>query len=107
MRFVRKSKAQLASERGERNERGGLGLGHGLGRLPRRLGINAVYPSPQLPVLVAKLPIGLRQALEPLGQASSSHERHDRDYGGRSGEQPLKGQQTSYLSERLATVSTA
>jgi len=58
-------------------------------------------------VLVPKFPIGFSEPFEPFGQASRLRERSHCDQDGCNGEQPQKGQQNSYLIERLATLSTA
>jgi hypothetical protein len=61
----------------------------------------------QLAVFVPKLPVRLSQALEPPGDSSRAQEPADAKKEGGDDEQPLSIQQIPYLSERLATVSTA
>jgi hypothetical protein len=99
---------RLALEGGEGNERGGAGLpddliliGVGLRRLER------LHARPQLAVLVSKLPVRFGEPLKPFRGAARADERGDRKRDGAADQQPLKGQQKRYLSERLATVSTA
>jgi hypothetical protein len=58
-------------------------------------------------VLVAQFPVRLRQALETLREPPRFEECADRDENGGAGDEPVEGQQNSYLIERLATVSTA
>ena len=73
----------------------------------RLIRIEAVHACTQLTVLVPQLPIGFGEPFEPFGQASRLRERSRCDEDGCNGEQPQKSQQNSYLTERLATVSTA
>ena len=82
--------------------------GAALGRRRRLLRVEPVDACTQLPVLVPQLPVRLGEPLEPLGDAAApASSAHDGDQNGRTGQQPEKGQQNSYLIERLATVSTA
>ena len=97
---------QLSLQRGQGHERVAGGSLAGSGR-PALEGSSRVHPRPQLPVLVPQLPVRFGQALEPLGHPPRSEERRGGNQEGQAGEQPMKGQQTSYLIERLATVSTA
>ena len=86
-------------------------------RLPRRRlrraagcgvgGLEAGHPGAELPVLVPEFPVRLGQPLEPPGGPARPEDRHDGKQEGGGRNQPVKGQQTSYLIERLATVSTA
>ena len=90
---------------------GGVGLSRD--RLVRRAARRRVgrlqtrHPGAELSVLVPKLPVRLREPLEPLGGPARPEDRNDGKQEGGGREQPMKGQQTSYLIERLATVSTA
>ena len=61
----------------------------------------------QLSVLVPQFPVRLSQPLEPPGDSPRTQERADGHKEGCADEQPLNAQQIPYLSERLATVSTA
>jgi len=61
----------------------------------------------QLPVLVPQFPVRLSQPLEPPGDSPRTQERANGKKKGCADEQPLNTQQIPYLSERLATVSTA
>src|SRR5262249_37698286 len=61
----------------------------------------------KLAVLVAEVPIRLRQAFEPLGDSPRSKPRDTGDHEGGACKQPLKSEQRRDLSERLATVSPA
>jgi len=77
---------------------------------PARRGVGRLetgHAHAELSVLVPELPVRLGQALEPLGHTSGPEERRGGNKERSDGGQPVKGQQTSYLSERLATVSTA
>src|SRR5437773_299659 len=95
----------------QRRERHKGGRGALPGRIGRRRGrrlrIEARNPRPKLGMLVAQLPIGFGEPLETPRQPARPDERRTGGQKGRDGCQPVKGQQTSYLSERLATVSTA
>ena len=73
----------------------------------RGLRLKAGNPRTQLPVLVAQLPVGLRQPFEPFRHASGTKKRPGGTQAGDAGEEPLKRQQSEYLIERVATVSTA
>src|SRR5882724_4248883 len=96
----------LALQRGERHERRLRGGRRGFGG--RRLfGIQPVHPRTQLADLVSQLPVRFAHPLEPLGDMTSPGERRHGRQNRSAGEPPLKGQQNSYLIERLATVSTA
>src|SRR5205823_1858003 len=61
----------------------------------------------QLSMFVAQLPVRLGQPLEPLGHPAHLQERRGGEKERDAGQKPVQGQQTSYLIERLATVSTA
>ena len=65
------------------------------------------HASTELPVFVPEFPVRLGEPLEALGHPARPQEcgggKKERDGRG----EPMKGQQTSYLIERLATVSTA
>jgi hypothetical protein len=87
-------------------------------RLPRRRlirraagcgvgGLETGHPGAELSVLIPEFPVRLGQPLEPLGGPARPEDSRDgkQESGGR--DQPVKCQQTSYLIERLATVSTA
>ncbi len=72
----------------------------------RRL-IKPVHMCTQLPMLVPQFPVGFREAFEPFLLAPHYQERDAGRQNGRTGQQPMKGQQPWYVIERLATVSTA
>ncbi len=57
-------------------------------------------------MLVPQFPVGFGQPFEPFRLATRRQERDTREENGRGGQQPKKGQQTWYVIERLATVST-
>jgi hypothetical protein len=63
-------------------------------------------PGTELPIVVAELPIGLGETLQSFSDAAPPDQGDDCGKGSRRREQPVKGQQKSYLIERLATVST-
>ena len=77
-----------------------VGLFGGIGRFQLR------EPGTELPIVVAELPVGLGKTLESFSDAASPNQGNDCGQGSRRREQPMKGQQNSYLIERLATVST-
>src|SRR4029453_11879106 len=98
----------LALQRGQRDEGGAGGARRRAVNAGRqRLGIQTVAAPPQLPMLEAKPPVGRREPLQPLGQPARPGPGRQRHDDRRTRKQPVKGQQTSYLIERLATVSTA
>ena len=72
-----------------------------------RRGLESGKPRTQLTMLVTKLPVRLCEPLEPFGRAPGTNECHEGEDDRDADERPLEGQQTSYLTERLATVSTA
>jgi hypothetical protein len=91
----------------------GARIGLSRGRLIRRAagcgvdGLETGDPGTKLSILVPEFPVRLGQPLEPLRRpARPEHSNHGKQEGG-GRDQPMKGQQTSYLIERLATVSTA
>jgi len=71
------------------------------------LRIEPIQARAQLTMLVPQLPVRLGEAFEAFGKATRFGERRNRREDRYRGDQPLKGQQISYLIERLATVSTA
>jgi hypothetical protein len=73
----------------------------------RRLRIEGGDACTQLPVIVPQFPVRLSEALKASAGSPRRGQRGHRDNNSRNGQQPEKGQQTSYLIERLATVSTA
>jgi hypothetical protein len=77
-----------------------LGLLGGVGRFEFR------EPGTELPIVVPEFPIGLGETLQSFSDAASPDQGDDGGQGSRRREQPVKGQQNSYLIERLATVST-
>ena len=82
-------------------------LGAGLGRRGRRARVQPRDACTQLPVIVLQFPVRLGQPLEPFRDAPRPNQGPGGGQQGGNGQQPEKGHQTSYLIERLATVSTA
>jgi hypothetical protein len=84
-------------------------VGLSRGRVIRRGvgGLETGHPGAELSVLVPELPVRLGEPLEPLGRPARPEDSHNGKQEGGGRDQPVKGQQTSYLIERLATVSTA
>jgi hypothetical protein len=68
--------------------------------------LEASHARTQLTVLVAQLPVGLGEPLEPARDAPSAQNGSQGQQDRCANKQPFDSQQT-YLSERLATVSTA
>jgi hypothetical protein len=58
-------------------------------------------------MVVPQFPVRLCEPLKPLVRAARPDERGGGDDRGGERHQPVKSQQTPYLIERLATVSTA
>ena len=71
------------------------------------LRIESIHARPQLSVLVPELPVRLGEPFETFGEAACFGERCNRREDRYRGDEPLESQQISYLTERLATVSTA
>jgi len=87
-------------------------VGLSRGRLIRRAsrsvgGLETGHPGAELSVLVPEFPVRLGQPLEPPGRPARPEDSYDGEQEGGKRDQPMNGQQTSYLIERLATVSTA
>src|SRR5262249_6548412 len=99
---------RLAFQRRQRHELGRGGLAR---RFRRRrhggVGIEPGNARAELTELVAQLPVRLGEALETAGHAPGPNERREGKDERGGGNQPVEGQQTAYLTERLATVSTA
>src|SRR5205814_2528181 len=70
-------------------------------------GLEASDARAQLPVLVPQFPVRLSQPFEPPGDSPRTQKCANGKKEGCADEQPLDAQQNPYLSERLATVSTA
>ena len=70
-------------------------------------GLEPGDPGPQLAKLIPQLPVRLGEPFQASDDPSRPEERAAGENDRRCRQEPLEGQQNSYLTERLATVSTA
>src|SRR6516225_5694854 len=87
--FRRPSGPQSSSQGGEWNERGRSRLPGRVIGSRRLLGIESAHTRAELAVLVAQLPVRLREPVEPLRQPPRPDERRRGKKKGCAGDQPV------------------